>query len=62
MTQPQFSRRCLVSVTLMALAAGPALAQSAAYPNKPLKSVVPSPPGGSTDQLARLVGQRLQEA
>ena len=62
MTQPQFTRRRLVSATLVALAAARALAQSAAYPNKPLKIVVPSPPGGSTDQLARLVGQRLQEA
>lgn len=36
----------------------PALAQ---YPNKPIKIVVPYPPGGSTDVVARLIGQKLQE-
>ncbi|MBL0088102.1 MAG: tripartite tricarboxylate transporter substrate binding protein [Ideonella sp.] len=45
-----------------AVAAVPLWAQAPGYPNKPLKIVVPSPPGGSTDQLARLVGQRLQQA
>ena len=46
-----------------ALAAGLCLSVSRAfaqaYPAKPIKIVVPSPPGGSTDQLARLIGQRL---
>lgn len=37
-------------------------AWSNSYPNKPIKIVVPSPPGGSTDQLGRLVGQHLQKA
>lgn len=58
----KFTRRRMVSATMMALAAPPLWAQSPAYPNKPIKIVVPSPPGGSTDQLARLVGQWLQEA
>jgi tripartite-type tricarboxylate transporter receptor subunit TctC len=38
----------------------PAAAQT--YPSRPIKIVVPSPPGGSTDLLARAVGQRLQAA
>ena len=38
--------------------AGPALAQ-ADYPNKPLRWIVPYPPGGTTDLLARLMGQHL---
>jgi len=43
---------------LCSVLAGPARAQ-ADYPNKPIKWVVPYPPGGSTDLLARLMGQYL---
>ncbi len=31
------------------------------YPEKPIKIVVPYPPGGSTDLLTRIIGQKLQE-
>ncbi len=31
------------------------------YPNKPIKMIVPYPPGGSIDILSRLAGQRLAE-
>jgi tripartite-type tricarboxylate transporter receptor subunit TctC len=37
----------------------PALAQ-AAYPSRPIKMVVPYPPGGTTDLLGRLVADQLQ--
>ncbi len=45
--------------TLLALTAATAGAQ--AYPNKPIRFLVPSPAGGSPDILARIVGTRLSE-
>jgi tripartite-type tricarboxylate transporter receptor subunit TctC len=38
-----------------------ALAQ-AAYPNRPIRFIVPFPPGGGAESTARLVGQKLGEA
>jgi tripartite-type tricarboxylate transporter receptor subunit TctC len=43
---------------LCSMLAFPAAAQSD-YPNKPIKWIVPYPPGGTTDLLARLMGQYL---
>lgn len=55
---------CRLFVMLLAgmslLGAGAAQAQN--YPNKPLRLVVPYPPGGSADALARTIGKRLHEA
>ena len=39
--------------------AGVALAQSGSYPNKPIKFIVPYPPGGGTDVIARIVQEPL---
>ncbi len=43
---------------------GPALnpAQLQAYPNRPLRAIVPIAPGGGTDTIGRLVTTRLSEA
>ena len=40
-------------------AVGPAWA---AYPEKPVRLIVPSPPGGGNDIMARLAGQKLTDA
>ena len=39
----------------------PALAQTASFPSRPIRIIVPYPAGGATDVSARLVAQRLQE-
>ena len=44
---------------LIVVAAQGAAAQD--YPAKPIKLVVPFPPGGSVDLVARLVGKSLQD-
>ncbi len=45
-----------------ALASLPAPAQSVNWPTKPVKFVVPFPPGGSVDPLARLLAVKLNES
>ena len=52
--------RLLVACVLIALACAAAAQQ--AYPNKAIRFIVPFPPGGSTDPVARIVGQKLTEA
>jgi len=47
---------------MLAVASSLAYAQSAVYPNKPVRWVVPFPPGGSADIMGRMIGQDLAKA
>lgn len=52
-------RRVLLSIGLTLAAAGIAVPAAAAYPDKPIKLIVPYSPGGTTDLLARIVANQL---
>lgn len=53
-------RRVLVGISGMAVSMV-ALAQASSYPSRPVRLVVPYAPGGSTDQVARIVGRRAED-
>ena len=57
-------RRTLLSAAAAAASSllVPALSQTSAYPNKPIKMIVPYAPGISPDIVARLVGNKLGSA
>lgn len=56
-----FTRRTLgvAIASLAVVAAAPAVAQD--WPARPIKLIVPFPPGGPTDTASRVVGQKLAE-
>ena len=55
------NRRDLIGASL-ALGLGAANAQTASWPSKPIRLIVPYPPGGSSDIIARSISQLLSEA
>lgn len=58
MTSSTMALRCV----LVALACFACTAYAQNYPTKPIRLVLPFPPGGGTDALARIIGPRLSES
>ena len=67
-TDGLLTRRAVLKMagTAAVLASGaaalPAWAQAQGYPSKPIRFIVPFAVGGTTDQLARVIGQHLNQA
>jgi tripartite-type tricarboxylate transporter receptor subunit TctC len=63
MIVPIFRRTVLAAAMVVAaIASLPSAAQGVAWPTKPVRFIVPFPPGGSTDPLARLIGAKLSDS
>jgi tripartite-type tricarboxylate transporter receptor subunit TctC len=52
-------KRFTQTVVLVASCIGASAAHSQAYPNKPIKMIIPFAPGGTTDIVGRIVADRL---
>lgn len=67
MMNARLSRHCLILLAAGSFAAGaqPALAQkgdpAAAFPNRPIRVIVPFTPGGQPDIFSRMLGQKMSE-
>jgi tripartite-type tricarboxylate transporter receptor subunit TctC len=48
-----------LSIALLLLFSSAAVAEE--FPSKPIRLIVPFPPGGPNDIIARVVGQRMSE-
>jgi tripartite-type tricarboxylate transporter receptor subunit TctC len=54
-------KRCLLLSIALALVGIPNLGAAEEYPSRPVRWIVPFQPGGTTDIIARIVGQKLSD-
>ena len=52
---------CALAAALLLIALAPATGMAQGFPNKPVRFIVPFAPGGQSDVVARVVGQKLAE-
>ncbi len=54
-------KAAMLSTAISGLLALPTLVSAQAYPNKPVKMIIPFPPGGTLDTVGRMLAQKLSE-
>lgn len=54
--------RFLLTTLIILFVAGSAVAQTRDFPQRPIRIVVPVPPGGSVDTVARLIASKMSES
>jgi tripartite-type tricarboxylate transporter receptor subunit TctC len=57
-----FKNKYLQGSLLIAVVCAAPIASAQNYPNRPVRIIVPFAPGGATDIVARVIGQKLNEA
>lgn len=62
MSKPYPVMRLLLAVLCPAAGLAPAAAAAQDYPARPIRWIIPYPTGGTSDFLARLIGQQLSES
>ena len=56
-----YSAKVAFALLATAVSVTPAVALAQAYPSKPIRMILPFPPGGPTDITGRAIAQKLSE-